>query len=173
MDSHISQVRDGELADSREVELAQLLADLTAVQDEMLDVLSRKRTAMAACDLDGMIELEPREAELCQRLQQCSRRRAGMLESARAEGLPDASIAKLASAMPRPARDKLGKQVNEASSRVRLLQHESLTNWVLAQRTLLHLAQMLEIIATGGQWKPTYEKGGSAPARGALVDKQV
>ncbi len=173
METHTSQIPDGDPTESREAELAQLLADLAAVQDEMLDVLSRKRTAMAACNLESMIELEPREAELCQRLQECSQRRASMLESARAEGFPDTSIGKLAAAMPRPTRDNLGKQVKEASSRVRLLQHESLTNWVLAQRTLLHLAQMLEIIATGGRWKPTYEKGGSAPARGALVDKQV
>ena len=173
MEPHTSHTSDGDSADGREAELAELLTDLAAVQDEMLDVLSRKRAAMAACSLEGMIELQPREEELCQRLQECSRRRASMLARARDEGLPHASIGKLAAAMPRPTRDKLGKQVKEASSRVRLLQHQSLTNWVLAQRTLLHLAQLLEIVATGGQWKPTYEKGGSAPARGALVDKQV
>ncbi|MCU0373434.1 MAG: hypothetical protein MUE56_09370, partial [Ignavibacteria bacterium] len=30
---------------------------------------------------------------------------------------------------------------------MRLLQHQSLTNWVLAQRSMLHLSQLLEIIA--------------------------
>jgi hypothetical protein len=51
------------------------------------------------------------------------------------------------------------------------LQHQSLTNWVLVQRTLLHLSQLIEIIATGGRLKPTYGKGSDHQAGGALVDR--
>jgi hypothetical protein len=58
--------------------------------------------------------------------------------------------------------------IDEARSRTRLLQHQSLTNWVIIQRTLLHLSQVIEIIATGGRMQPTYDKN---PARGALVDQ--
>ena len=54
---------------------------------------------------------------------------------------------------------------------MRLLQHESLTNWVLAQRTLLHLSQMVEIIATGGHTKADIWKSREPGARGALVDR--
>ena len=72
-------------------------------------------------------------------------------------------------------RAALGKQAKAASLRARLLQHESLTNWVLAQRTLLHLSQILEIVATGGVEKPTYAKGQTATstgaATGAIVDR--
>ena len=49
---------------------------------------------------------------------------------------------------------------------MRLLQHHSLTNWVLVQRTLIHLSQVLEIIATGGRLKPTYGKDDSADSGG-------
>jgi hypothetical protein len=51
------------------------------------------------------------------------------------------------------------------------VQHHSLTNWVLVQRTLIHLSQMLEIIATGGRMKPTYGEGGRTDAGGSLVDQ--
>jgi hypothetical protein len=61
--------------------------------------------------------------------------------------------------------------MREAADRSRLLQHQSLTNWVLVQRTLLHLSQMIEIIATGGRPKPTYEKGPGSNSGGALVDR--
>jgi hypothetical protein len=44
---------------------------------------------------------------------------------------------------------------------------------VLAQRTLIHLSQMLEIIATGGQMQPTYGKKESVGASGALVDQEA
>ena len=61
--------------------------------------------------------------------------------------------------------------MREATARMRLLQHHSLTNWVLVQRTLIHLSQMLEIIATGGRLKPTYGKDDSVNSGGFLVDQ--
>jgi hypothetical protein len=53
---------------------------------------------------------------------------------------------------------------------MRLLHHQSLANWVLAQRTLLHIAQMLEIVATGGRLQPTYDPANVSSPGGALVD---
>ena len=69
-----------------ENDLAGLLEDLTQVQDELLDVLSRKRQCMAAGDRQGMADLQPVEQELCQRLQQCHDRRSGLLDEAGAAG---------------------------------------------------------------------------------------
>ena len=61
----------------------------------------------------------------------------------------------------------------EAAGKSRLLQHQSLTNWVVVQRTLLHLSQLLEIIATGGRLRPTYGKESPAASGGALLDHAV
>jgi hypothetical protein len=68
--------------------------------------------------------------------------------------------------------------IREAAERSRLLQHQCLTNWVLVQRTLLHLSQLIEIIATGGRLQPTYSNStdrhsphGGAMVGGALVDR--
>ena len=63
------------------------------------------------------------------------------------------------------------QEVRIYDKRTRVLRHHSLTNWVLVQRTLIHLSQMLEIIATGGEMQPTYGKEESVHARGALVDR--
>ncbi|MFH1267928.1 MAG: hypothetical protein ABIK89_19595, partial [Planctomycetota bacterium] len=81
------------------------------------------------------------------------------------------NIRSLTAALPDDGRRVLSDQVNEAAGRARLLRHHSLTNWVLVQRTLIHLSQMLEIIATGGQMQPTYERKESVHASGALVDR--
>jgi flagellar biosynthesis/type III secretory pathway chaperone len=71
-------------------------------------------------------------------------------------------------------REELAGRVKETSARVRLLQHECLTNWVVAQRSLLHYAQMLEILATGGHPDPTYKVSGPAAASGGmLVDQEA
>ena len=156
-----------------EADLAELLSDLSSVQEELLDVLMQKRDRMAASNLEGMAELQPREEQLCQRLQACHERRTQLLETASQKGVKADSLGKLASLVPSQGQGKLSKQVKETSGRMRLLRHHSLTNWVLAQRTLLHLSQILEIIATGGRLQPTYGKGESVTSRGALVDREA
>jgi hypothetical protein len=41
------------------------------------------------------------------------------------------------------------------------------------QRTVLHLSQMLEIIATGGRTQPTYGNSPRAHRGGSLIDQAV
>lgn len=154
-----------------ESELAGFLADLSAVQDQSLELLSRKRQLLVKVDTQGLAAMAPEEQELLERLQQCLERREQLLVRAAKEGLPSGSITALAQVLPREDRNRLGGRMQTAAARMRLLQHESLTNWVLVQRTLLYLSQLLEIIATGGRMQPTYGRGEPAPAGGALVDR--
>ncbi|MHB8861123.1 MAG: flagellar export chaperone FlgN [Pirellulaceae bacterium] len=156
-----------------EEDLAVLLEDLSQVQDELLDVLARKRQCMATGDTHGMLDLQPVEQTLGERLQQCHDRRATLLVDATHQGLPGASLGDLASALDQRGQGDLRREVKQSSARMRLLQHQSLTNWVLAQKALLHVAQMLEIIATGGRLRPTYGKDTGHQARGALVDQEA
>jgi hypothetical protein len=155
---------------SWESDLGTLLTDLLAVQDEFLATLSRKRQFLMDADADGLTAVGRQEELLIGSLQDCLRRREDLLARAAREGLPSASIRALSRSLPRARRGELEDRVELAASRARLLKHHSLTNWVLAQRTLIHLSQMLEIIATGGRLKPTYGEGELAGARGALVD---
>ena len=154
-------------------QLAEYLHELSLVQDELLALLSSKRECMAKRELDSMLALQASEEQLHERLQACHARREELLALARDEGLVANSLGNLADQLPTGKRETLGKQVKEASSRMRLLQHHSLTNWVVAQRTLLHLSQMIEIIATGGRLQPTYGKSDAALGRGALVDREA
>jgi hypothetical protein len=87
--------------------------------------------------------------------------------------MPNDSMAVLAANLGGDANGKLGKQVKQVASNMRLLQHQSLTNWVLAQRALLHVSQLLEIIATGGRMQPTYGDKDALHSRGSLVDHEI
>jgi hypothetical protein len=156
-----------------ESDLASLLSELTSVQTELLSVLEEKRERMGRNDIEGTDELRPRAEQLLNRLQHCHERRTDLLRSAANDGPPAATLGKLAIRATRENRGKLTRQVKDASMRMRLLQHQSIANWVLAQRTLLHVAQMLEIIATGGRLQPTYGNGESPMAGGALVDQEA
>ncbi|QDT67764.1 FlgN protein [Planctomycetes bacterium MalM25] len=162
-----------ESIDGWEAPLTELLTDLSQTQTELLEVLGRKRDLLVAGDREGLAAIGPEEDRLAGRLAECQQRRQGMLDAAEERGLPHGNLRSLAEAMPDGARRALRPQIREARSRARLLQHQSLTNWVLVQRTLLHLSQMIEIVATGGQKPPTYEKSGQSASGGVLMDRAV
>jgi flagellar biosynthesis/type III secretory pathway chaperone len=141
------------------------------VQSELLAVLGEKRQALAAGNHETLVAIAVREQSLVERLQACHMRRQQLLASAESEGLPSDSIRSLTGQLPAANRQRLQAGIRETANRSQILQHQSLTNWVLVQRTLLHLSQMIEIIATGGRPKPTYGKGSDCQSSGALVDR--
>jgi flagellar biosynthesis/type III secretory pathway chaperone len=159
--------------DSWEAEIGALLTELADVQSALLAVLSEKRQMLAGGDHEALTAMAGREQQLLDRLQTCHERRQQLLARAGAEGLPDDSILSLTGQLPAERRGRVQAVVREAADRSRLLQHQSLTNWVLVQRSLLHLSQMIEIIATGGRTRPTYGKGSDRAPSGALVDRAV
>jgi hypothetical protein len=159
------------MSDMWEGEIGALLADLAEVQTALLDTLGEKRKLIAARDQTGLASMAGRERELLQRLQACQERRQLLLGRANVEGLPADSIQSLSSALPAESRERMQASIDESKNRTKLLQHQSLANWVLVQRSLLHLSQLIEIIATGGQLKPTYGKGSERVAGGAFVDR--
>jgi hypothetical protein len=110
---------------------------------------------------------------LAARLQGCHQRRQALLTAAKREGRPGENLAKLATRTSSGKTSKLGGRVKETAARMRILQHYSLANWVLAQRSLLHVSQLLEIIATGGRMQPTYGDKESIHARGSLVNQEA
>lgn len=156
---------------SWEPDLATLLNDLLAVQDELLAILARKRELLLASDAAGLAALAPEEERIVAALQRWVDRRETLLTRAAQEGLPSGSLRALRTALPRPQQGRLEESMRAAESRARLLRHQSLTNWVVIQKTLLHLAHMLEILATGGRLQPTYGGGEGSRASGTLVDR--
>jgi flagellar biosynthesis/type III secretory pathway chaperone len=156
---------------SWEHELASLLNDLTAAQDELLQVLVEKHGLLASGDLAGLQALHPREQVLAARLHACHERRCTLLARAAAQGLPAQDLRSVSGALPAPEQRRLAPQFAQVAQRVQLLKHHSLANWVLVQRTLLHLSQLLEIIATGGRQCPTYTKTGPQVPSGSLMDQ--
>lgn len=156
-----------------EAELADLLSRLTAAQQQLLALLTRKGDCLLNRDHQGLAALGAEEQALCDELQACHELRQALLEQAEAAGLPGDSIQSLAAALPRKKTEPLEKPLQEAVERSRLLRHQSVAQWVVVQRTVLHLSQMLEIIATGGRSKPTYGNGSATTESGALMDRAV
>jgi hypothetical protein len=156
-----------------ELELAELLERLSAAQSQLLALLVEKRDCIVRRDHRALAELASREGELAGELQACHRRRQELLAAADAEGLPGGSLSDLSAAIALSRGAQLERSVAEARNRARLIRHECLAQWVAVQRTVLHLSQLLEIIATGGHGQPTYGKGPGGARSGSLMDQAV
>jgi len=156
-----------------EAEISSLLDELSSVQGQLLTTLDAKRKAIKTGDLKLLAQLQPQEEQLAHRLGACQERRCSLLTAAKMQGLPSDNIANLATRAGGGKKSKLGSRVKETAARMRILQHHSLANWVLAQRSLLHVSQLLEIIATGGRMQPTYGDSESVHARGSLVNQEA
>ena len=153
-----------------EAEFADLLGELSAVQSDMLSALAEKRTVLMRADTESLTAINEREEQLVGRLQHCLDRRLRLLSRASDGGRCAPNLRILAQSLPAAQRRQLAPRIDEASRQARALQQETLTNWVIAQRTLIHLSQLLEIIATGGRLQPTY--GNEAPvSTGALLNQ--
>lgn len=158
-----------------DTQLASLLNELSDLQRHSLDVLERKRRALAAADMEGLAQTTEEEGRIVERLQSFVARREALLEQANREGVPCRDLRELSGAAGGGGFGQK-RQLLEAAGRARLLQVQALTNWMLTQRAVIHLSQLLEIIATGGRPKPTYDKGESRErleSCGALVDQEV
>ena len=156
-----------------ENEITDLLNRLNRSQEELLALLSKKREHLVSGDHRSIQALAPEEKRLAEELQACHEQREALLASATAQGYQADSISTLAASLPGESAAKLRDPLEETRRKSHLLRHESLTHWVAMQRSVLHLSHMLEIIATGGRGRPTYEKGRQAESSGSLMDQAV
>lgn len=161
------------MASDWDAQLAAFLSELSDTQGELLSLLTAKQQHLMSGDAEQMAATQERERELLERLQASHQRRERLLQQAQGEGLPSDSIRSLTGSLPETSQQALLPKISSANDRGRLLRHHSLTNWVLAQRTLLHLSQLLEILATGGRPEPTYGTEAGVLSSGTLVDQQA
>lgn len=162
-----------QMGQSWEQALTRLLDELLETQQEMLTILDQKRLAMVKRDLVKIRDLQPREEALCQRLQACQQQRDELLASARAAKLPATGLQELSRSVPLQEGAAVQEKLASASSRSNLLKHQSLTNWIIAQRNLLHITQLLEIVTSGRPSSPTYGKTAGHGVGGFVLDQDA
>lgn len=160
-------------------EVARLLERLSTAQSGLLSLLASKRELIMSKDHQALQLLAPEEAALSAELAACHQQRELLLSRAAREGLPGKTLTDACENLPENTSEALAKPLAEARQRSELIRHECLAQWVIVQRTVLHLSQMLEIVATGGRAKPTYDNGPSQrqptmrASSGSLMDKAV
>lgn len=146
--------------DSQSIEsmIADLLEDISNAQQEMLDHLNQKFSALKQRDVKALEAIQTDEEQLLRRLENCQTRRDELIKFANQNELSGNDLTEIAQSLPAEQSSEIKQKIGETHRQTKLLKHQGLTNWILAQRSLVHVTQILEIIATGGRMRPTYEK---------------
>ena len=158
------------LASSKWLEDAsEFLRELIAVQQDLAAQLVIHRA-----ERDGSqspLAIAP-DASLLERLESCHQKRSTLLKAAGEAGLRNGSLQGAIAACSRePQALQAEALLRQAASTSRRLQLASVTHWMLAQRSLTHVSQLLEILATGLPQPPTYGNGAVPTACGGLLDQ--
>jgi len=154
-----------------EHDLYQFLSRLSDVQKRAQAVLERKQELLVKPDRDALTAIAVEEQEVLAQLAQCLARREEILATARQRGYVVESIQSLCRILP--VHSECRRLVEESVRRSRMIQSLSLTNWVITQKSIIHLSHLLEIIATRGKGKPTYHRQGEKESgvTGGFVDR--
>ena len=154
-----------------EPEIYQFLSQLSDVQERALAVLSRKQELLVKPEHDALAAIAVEEQEVLAQLTQCLAQREEILATARQQGHAAESIQSLCRILP--VRSECRHMVEESVRRSRLIQSQSLANWVVTQKSIIHLSQILDIIATRGKGRPTYHRQGekASGSTGSFVDR--
>lgn len=147
-----------------ETEIATFLQRLETVQNDLLALLQRKQKLIADADAEAIKVILPEEEKFLRVLEELMRARASILSRAAESDLPSDSLESLARALPK--RSPVRHEIQKSIYRTRLIQFQTLTNWVLTQKSLLCVNQMLDLIAGQGKMPPVYNNGKTNEMRG-------
>jgi len=151
-------------------QVQEFLDQLSVVQDATLEFLKRKGDLLGKSDTKGLTEIADEEQAVMDRLHGVFDQRYQILQQAKEADLPSDTLESLAARLDKETPGHaLEERCRDTIRKSRLLQHQSLANWVLAQRTAIHLSQLLEIIGTKGKPSPTYNRHQQSYT-GSIVD---
>lgn len=155
-----------------ETEIIAFFTELERVQEATMELLQRKQQVLAHSDIAAIKAITEEERGAVEQMEGCLERRTELLTRAEEAGFKAESIERLCEMLP--DNEALRAQVKRSQQRTRLIRFQSLTNWVLTQRSLIHLNQLIELIEMKGGSAPTYtreNKRETGSTGGSLVDR--
>ena len=140
-------------------QIEKFFEELSVIQDATLEFLKRKGDLLGKSDTQGLARIADEELTVMERLQDVFEQRYQLLQQAKDADLPGDTLESLTARLDKETPgSSLEERCRESIRKSRLLQHQSFTNWILAQRTAVHLSQLIEIIGTKGKPSPTYNR---------------
>jgi hypothetical protein len=136
-------------------ELEQFAAATLAAQQHLLDLLRRKRVALAASDMPAVAAFQIPEMQAAEQLQAMLAWRAKLLERAQQSGHDAPTLTDLAHDIG--AGGNTQRLLESSRRTARELQRESWVHWIITNRCAQYYRELIDRIAHNGKRAPTYE----------------
>ncbi len=150
-------------------ELEQFSAAILAVQQQLLNLLQRKRAVLTASDLAALEQFHVPEQEATERLQVLLTWRAKLLAKAQQAGLAAGTLTDVARRLGPEAAATL-QRLEDSRKTAAALQRESWIHWILTNRCAQYYRDVIDRIAEGGRKSPTYGASESVSRGGTLLN---
>ncbi|WLD14587.1 flagellar export chaperone FlgN [Planctellipticum variicoloris] len=150
-------------------EIARFVDVFAATQQELLTLLQEKRRVLVAADAVRLAELNASELKLTTRLEALVVWRSRLLEASGALGCRGESLSEVLTELSDPQAVDLRVRLPQLQQLSVALRQEAWIQWVISQRCERHYAEMVDVIARGGQTAPTYEERPASNSNGGAV----
>jgi len=151
-------------------EVARFVDALEAAQQELFETLRQQRLALATANNREMERLNIAAGEAAQRLQQISAWRMRLLDQAAGHGIRAANLLVVLAREVSLDAEKLRARLTAVQQRFGELRREAWIHWIIAHRSQSVYAEIVDLIALGGQRSPVYSDGPqTTPPRGGVM----
>jgi len=152
-------------------DLLDFLKRLVEAQDQMLAVLREKQAILVHPAKEAIALISVAEEKALEKMQRILEQREELLTAARLQNIPGNSIEQLCGHLF-PRNIDVHKLLNESRHRTQQIGLLAYTNWTMSRKSLIHIAQILELLETRGQGKTTYHpQANTDTSRGSFVDR--
>lgn len=158
------------MADGLLTELERFAGAMIDAQQSLLEILQRRRTALAASDLETLAALQAPETTAAQRLESLITWRKKLLDSAQRAGMKFGTLLDLAQSISAPQEQAVVTQLQSARKLAAELQQEGWVQWVITNRCCHYYNEVIERITQGGQTAPTYQSNDWLQRGGAVLN---
>ena len=152
-------------------DIQNFLKQLIEAQHQMLAVLQKKQKILVNPEKEAVAAISVEEEQTLAAMHHMIERREELLTAARLQNVPCETIEQLCEHFF-PRHLEVQKLLNEVKHLARQISFLGFTNWKMGRQSLIHIEQILELLATRGQGITTYHPQSQAvSARGVSVDR--
>ena len=154
-------------------DLQNFLHQLAEAQEQTVAVLRKKQAILVKPSKEAIALITVEEEEALEKMQEALKRREIILTTARLQNIPGETIEQLCEHFF-PRNVEIQKLLDTVKHRTHQIQLLAYTNWTMSRKSMIHIAQILELLETRGQGKTTYHPQPNANAdksHSGLVDR--
>jgi hypothetical protein len=152
-------------------DILDFLKRLVETQNKMLAVLQKKQKVLVQPEKNLLSAVTAEEKEAAEEMQQILQRREELLTSARLQNIAGNSIERLCEHFF-SRNFEVQRLLDETKHRTQQIRFLAYTNWTMTRKSMVHIAQILEMLETRGEGKATYNpQPNTGTSRSGFVDR--